>query len=630
MSAVAAGALPDGTPVIVSGSHDAHGAGVAAGRRHPGRGAADRPRRLVTAVAAGALPDGTPVIVSGSSDGTVRVWRLADGTPVGEPLTGHRGVDAVAVGALPDGTPVIVSGGYDETVRVWRLADGTPVGEPLLATADGARGGGRGAAGRHPGHRQRQPRRHGAGVAAGRRHPGRGAAARPHRLCDAVAAGALPDGTPVIVSGSHDGTVRVWRLADGTPVGEPLTGHSQRDRGGGRGAAGRHPGHRQRQRRRHGAGVAAGRRHPGRGTADRPHRLPDGGRSRGAAGRHPGHRQRRRRRHGAGVAAGRRHPGRGTADRPQQRGGRGGGRGAAGRHPGHRQRQRRTTRCGCGGWPTAPRSGSRCAATPGVDAVAVGALPDGTPVIVSGGDDGTVRVWRLADGTPLGEPLTGHSSVVDAVAVGALPDGTPVIVSGGDDNDDTVRVWRLADGTPLGDPLWLSASIGRRRSRRLHRHCGRGRHRRPSASAPATRACSCCAISGNNDRRRTDRIMAYYPVHQTAMSGEDLGTGCSHVRLGHVIRYIGREREAAKAWAPPKPDAIHGPRRRSNCEQASDNPRRDCCTQSRTVIGRQRQRRLATTAQALTAVRAHPALDICGLLEAARPVPVAVTKERCR
>ena len=85
-------------------------------------------------MAVGALPDGTPVIVSGGDDGTVRVWRLADGTPVGEPLTGHSGaVRAVAVGALPDGTPVIVSGGE---------------------------------------------RRHGAGVAAGRRHPGRGAADR--------------------------------------------------------------------------------------------------------------------------------------------------------------------------------------------------------------------------------------------------------------------------------------------------------------------------------------------------------------------------------------------------------------------------------------------------------------------
>ena len=91
----------------------------------------------------------------------MRVWRLADGTPVGEPLRGHDGsVNAVAAGALPDGTPVIVSGGDEGTVRVWRLADGTPVGQPL------------------------------------RGHDGR---------VNAVAAGALPDGTPVIVSGGDDG-----------------------------------------------------------------------------------------------------------------------------------------------------------------------------------------------------------------------------------------------------------------------------------------------------------------------------------------------------------------------------------------------------------------------------------------
>ena len=86
-----------------------------------------------------------------------------------------------------------------------------------------------------------------------------------------------------------------------------------------------------------------------------------------------------------------------------------------------------------------------------VKAVAVAALPDGTPVIVSGGSDGTVRVWRLADGTPVGQPLTGHDDAVNAVAVAALPDGTPVIVSGSEDY--TVRVWRLADGTPVGEPL---------------------------------------------------------------------------------------------------------------------------------------------------------------------------------
>ena len=89
--------------------------------------------------------------------------------------------------------------------------------------------------------------------------------------------------------------------------------------------------------------------------------------------------------------------------------------------------------------------------------MAVGALPDGTPVIVSGGHDGTVRMWRLADGTPHGKPLTGHTDWVNAVAVGALPGGTPVIVSG---SRDTVRVWRLADGAPHGKPLTGHDGLG--------------------------------------------------------------------------------------------------------------------------------------------------------------------------
>ena len=109
----------------------------------------------------------------------MRVWRLADGTPVGKPLRGHDGeVRAVAAGTLPDGTPVIISGGADGTMRVWRTADGTAVGKPL---------------------RGDDPL--------------------------AVAGGALPDGTPVIITSGRDGKVRVWRLADGAPVGGTLRGH---------------------------------------------------------------------------------------------------------------------------------------------------------------------------------------------------------------------------------------------------------------------------------------------------------------------------------------------------------------------------------------------------------------------
>ena len=44
-----------------------------------------------------------------------------------------------------------------------------------------------------------------------------------------------------------------------------------------------------------------------------------------------------------------------------------------------------------------------------------------------------------------------------AVAVGAPADGTPVIISGA--NDHTVRAWQLADGTSLGPPLDLSGSV---------------------------------------------------------------------------------------------------------------------------------------------------------------------------
>ena len=103
------------------------------------------------------------MIVSGGDDGTVRVWDLATGAPVGEPLTGHTGGCAVAVGEL-DGrrssspaatvrcgcgraadrwaavTPLGVAEllqadrrrlrRWRRTVRVWDLATGAPVGEP--------------------------------------------------------------------------------------------------------------------------------------------------------------------------------------------------------------------------------------------------------------------------------------------------------------------------------------------------------------------------------------------------------------------------------------------------------------------------------------------------------------------
>jgi len=74
----------------------------------------------------------------------------------------------------------------------------------------------------------------------------------------------------------------------------------------------------------------------------------------------------------------------------------------------------------------------------------VAVTADGTTAL-SGGGDGTVRVWDLATGQ-LRATLTGHISV-SSVAV--TPDGTTA-VSGGS-YDGTVRVWDLA-GPDIDDP----------------------------------------------------------------------------------------------------------------------------------------------------------------------------------
>ena len=84
-----------------------------------------------------------------------------------------------------------------------------------------------------------------------------------------------------------------------------------------------------------------------------------------------------------------------------------------------------------------------------VRAVTVAEL-DGRPVVISGSDDRTVRVWDLATGTPVSGQFTGHNDWVRAVTVAEL-DGRPVVISGSDDR--TVQVWDLATGTPLGEPF---------------------------------------------------------------------------------------------------------------------------------------------------------------------------------
>ena len=84
-------------------------------------------------------------------------------------------------------------------------------------------------------------------------------------------------------------------------------------------------------------------------------------------------------------------------------------------------------------------------------AVAAVPLPDGRTLLATGSDERTVQLWDPATGTPVGDPLTGHTKSVLAVAAVLLPDGRTLLATGSG-RDATVRLWDPATGTPCRRP----------------------------------------------------------------------------------------------------------------------------------------------------------------------------------
>ncbi|MEU9546216.1 WD40 repeat domain-containing protein [Streptomyces mirabilis] len=340
--------------------------------------------------------DGEPVAVTGGSDGTVRVWDLATGRPIGSPLTGHDGpVYAVACTVL-DGTPIAVTGNRDGTARIWDLATGRPIDSPLTrhwssiaavactvldGTPIAVTAGSDGAVVVWDLATRRQ-------ISTLEGHLG----------TEYTMACTVLDGTPIAVIGSQDGTVGVWDLATGQQVGT-FAGHDG-------------PVYAVACTVLHGTPIAV------TTSTNGIVRIWD---------------------LAAGQLIGTTLTGHNTwiraiacmvLDSTTIA--------VIGSHDGT-----------VGVWDlaTGQQIGAPLTGPSGpVNAVACTVL-DGAPVAITTGHDGAVRIWDLIQDPPVTLRTDGHSDSVTAVACTAL-DGAPVAVSGS--HDGTSRVWNLATGQQIG------------------------------------------------------------------------------------------------------------------------------------------------------------------------------------
>jgi WD40 repeat protein len=140
----------------------------------------------VTAAAAIPLPDREVLphreilLATGARNGTVRIWDPLTRSPVGNPLTGHRGaVNVITAVRRADGRTVLATGARDCTVRFWDPLTGTPEGDPLVT---------------------------------------------PGGEVTAMAAVPTQDGQ-LLATGSSDGSVQLWDPLTRKSVGDPLTSH---------------------------------------------------------------------------------------------------------------------------------------------------------------------------------------------------------------------------------------------------------------------------------------------------------------------------------------------------------------------------------------------------------------------
>jgi WD40 repeat protein len=92
---------------------------------------------------------------------------------------------------------------------------------------------------------------------------------------------------------------------------------------------------------------------------------------------------------------------------------------------------------------TAPAEGAEPVALKGHEGavLALASSPDGVTVI-TGGNDGTVRIWKAEDGSE-STAIAAHAGPVRALAIS--PDGQSILTGS---DDGTARLWNMLDGSP--------------------------------------------------------------------------------------------------------------------------------------------------------------------------------------
>jgi WD40 repeat protein len=331
-------------------------------------------------------PDGKRVVTA-SNDGTARLWDATTGRPIGQPLTGHeKAVERAAFS--PDGHR-IVTASDDTTARVWDAESGKPIGEPLRGhqswvfsaafSPDGAR------IVTASGDKTARLWDAATGRPIGQPLIGHGESVRDAEFS--------PDGKRVVTA-SADKSARMWDAATGQPIGEPLRGHQAWVLSAAFSPDGKRV-------------VTA--------SEDKTARLWDA-----ATGQPIG----------------------------EPLGGHNGALRSAAFSPDGKLIVTASMDGTARLWDATTGESIGESLRGHQDGVVSAAFSHDGKRIVTASQDKTARLWDAATGQPIGEPLAGHEEWVNSATFS--PDDTRIVTAS---KDMTARLWDAATGQPIGEPL---------------------------------------------------------------------------------------------------------------------------------------------------------------------------------